>query len=67
MKAIERFEIGESVKLISKELGVGVTTVKDWLRNRTSIQDYCSQIESEKILSPPCTLKKPTNEMISGA
>lgn len=40
LKAIERLEKGESIKLISNEPGVGVTTVKDWDRNKTSIEDY---------------------------
>ncbi|XP_039283868.1 jerky protein homolog-like [Nilaparvata lugens] len=64
LKAIERLDKGESVKSISDELGVGVTTVKDWKRNKKSIQDYCTQIESEKILTSRCNLKKPTNEIV---
>ena len=67
LKAIERLEKGESVKAISNELGVGVTTVKDWRRNKKSIQDFCTQIESEKVLSTRCTLKKPTNELVDDA
>lgn len=67
LKAIERLDKGASVKSISDELGVGVTTVKDWKRNKKSIQDYCTQIESEKILSSRCTLKKPTNEIVDDA
>lgn len=51
LRAIERLEIGESVKLISDEFGVGVTTVKDWRRNKNAIQDFCTQIESDERLS----------------
>ncbi|XP_039290978.1 jerky protein homolog-like [Nilaparvata lugens] len=67
LKAIERLDKGESVNSISDELGVGVTTVKDWKRNKKSIQDYCTQIESEKILTSRCTLKKPTNKIVDDA
>lgn len=42
LRAIER---GESVKLISSDLGVGMTQVKDWQRNKNNIQDYCVEIE----------------------
>jgi len=67
LTALERLDKGESVKKISDELGVGVTTVKDWKRNKKSTQDYCTQIESEKILSSRCTLKKPTNDVVDDA
>ena len=56
--ALERLDKGESVKLISDELCVGITTVKDWRRIRKAIQDFCTQIESDKTLSSQCTLKK---------
>lgn len=45
LEVIERLVKGESIKLISNILGVGVNTVKDLRRNKTSIQDYCTQIE----------------------
>lgn len=67
LKAIQRLEKGDSVKLISAELGVGASTVRDWRLNKKSIQDYCTQIDSEKVLSSRCTLKKPTNEMVDDA
>lgn len=49
LRAIERLEIGESVKLISDEFGVGVTTVKDWRRNKNAIQDFCTQESDERL------------------
>lgn len=49
LKAIERLDEGESVKLISDEHGVGITTVKDLCQNKKSIQDYCTVLKSEKI------------------
>ena len=57
LNAIERFDKGESVKLISDKLGVGITTVKDWCQNKKLIQDYCTQFESKKVLSTCCMLK----------
>lgn len=46
LSAIERLEKGESVKVISDEFSVGVTTVKDWRRNKTAIQDYSTALNS---------------------
>lgn len=67
LNAIQRLENGESVKLISEEFGVGKSTVKDWRQNKKAIQDFCTQIESEKVLSSRRTLKKPINEQVDDA
>ena len=46
---------------------VGKSTVNDWRRNRKSIETFCTQIETEKVLSTRCTLKKPNNELVDDA
>lgn len=38
-----RLEKGHSVKSISEEFGIGVTSVKDWHRNKKFIEDYCTK------------------------
>ena len=38
VNAIERLDKGKSVKLLSEELGVSITTVKDCHRKKKSIQ-----------------------------
>ncbi|MFS1564416.1 MAG: hypothetical protein ACL7AX_13685 [Candidatus Arsenophonus phytopathogenicus] len=67
LKALERLDKGESVKLICDEYGVGKSTVNDWRKNRKSIQDFCMQIESDRALSTRCTLRKPNNEIVDDA
>lgn len=46
------------------ELNVGKSTVMDWHPNRKSIEDFCIQIETEKVLPERRTLKRTTNEMV---
>ena len=67
LNALEHLDKGESVQLICNELGVGKSTVNDWQRNRNSLQDYCMQVESQKVLKSHCTTRKPTNEIVDDA
>ncbi|XP_054256871.1 jerky protein homolog-like [Macrosteles quadrilineatus] len=67
LQALERIDKDESVQSICTDLGVGKSTVNDWRQNRKSIEDFCTQIESEKALSSRCTLKKPKNELVNDA
>lgn len=67
LDAIERIDKGESVKKICNELNVGKSTVNDWRRNRESLQDFCTQVETDKALTDRRTLKKPTNELVDDA
>lgn len=67
LDAIERIDKGESVKRICNELNVGKSTVNDWRRNRESLQDFCTQVETDKALTDRRTLKKPTNELVDDA
>lgn len=41
--------------------------MNDWRRNRKSIEDFCTQIETEKVLTERRTLKSSTNEMVDDA
>lgn len=45
---LQRLDRGESVRNIASEYGVGVTTVKDWKKNRATFEAFCTLIESEK-------------------
>lgn len=67
LNAIERIDKGESVSKICSELNVGKSTVNDWRRNRKTLMDFCTQIESEKVLSERRYLRKPSNEMVDDA
>ncbi|XP_039285830.1 uncharacterized protein LOC111046939 isoform X6 [Nilaparvata lugens] len=67
LNALERTDRGESVKIICNELNVGKSTVYDWQKNRKSLQDFVTQVESNKALTSRCTLRKPTNELVDDA
>lgn len=67
LKALKRIDNGESVKIICAELNVGKSTVNDWRRDRHSIEDFCSKMESDKNLSSRCTRRKPICEIVDEA
>lgn len=67
LDAIQRIDKGESVQKICAELNVGKSTVNDWRRNRLSLQDFCTNVETDKVLDNRKTLKKPTHEMVDDA
>lgn len=67
LQVLQRLDKGESVQSICQEFNVGKSTVNDWRRNRKSIETFCTQIETEKVLSTRCTLKKPNNELVDDA
>lgn len=46
LNAIKRFDKGESIKKVAKELGVGKVTLGDWRRKRSEIEGWASQSSS---------------------
>lgn len=42
LKAIKRLDMGETIKNVAKDYGVGEVTVGDWRRNRRKIEQWCS-------------------------
>uniref|UniRef100_A0A1B6LKS3 HTH psq-type domain-containing protein n=1 Tax=Graphocephala atropunctata TaxID=36148 RepID=A0A1B6LKS3_9HEMI len=65
---LERLDKGESVQKVAREVGVGVTTVKDWRKNRKSLESHTMTIDSsEKGLKMRKTLKKPASEILDNA
>uniref|UniRef100_A0A1B6JVI3 HTH CENPB-type domain-containing protein n=1 Tax=Homalodisca liturata TaxID=320908 RepID=A0A1B6JVI3_9HEMI len=67
LQALERLDKGESVQSICKDLNVGKSTVNDWRRNRKSIEGFCTQIDTEKVLEKRCTLRKAKHELVEDA
>lgn len=48
LEAIKRLDLGESIKRVANDIGVGEVTVGDWKRNRHKIEQWCSkQVDSE--------------------
>lgn len=58
LNELEHLDKDESVKRIDDGLGVGITNIEDWRRTRKTIQDFCTNINSVKVLSTCSTLKK---------
>lgn len=52
---------GESIKVICDELNLGKSTVNAWRKKLNTLQDFCTQIESNRTLLTRCTLLRATN------
>lgn len=52
MKAIGRVDKGETKAKIARELGVGESTVREWVTNREKICQWCSQKSCSGMPSP---------------
>lgn len=46
LKAVRRLDNGELLKNIAKDLGVGVSTVAEWRKNREKLEKWCSVLSS---------------------
>lgn len=58
VNAIRRLDSGESAKKIALELGVGKSTVGDWKKNRSQIEQWCSNQASGSGIKARKTMKK---------
>lgn len=67
LAVLQRLDKGESLQKIAKELNVGVTTIKDWRKNRKDIESYTLTIDGENALKNRKTLKKPKLELLDNA
>lgn len=50
LDVLQRLDSGESVFKLAKELGVGVTTVKDWKKNRKDLESFSMTVETDDAL-----------------
>lgn len=67
LKALEFLDKGESTSVICDDLNIGKSVLNDWRRNRTSLQYFTVKVETEKMLSNICTMKKGKNEIVDDA
>uniref|UniRef100_A0A1B6BY84 HTH CENPB-type domain-containing protein n=1 Tax=Clastoptera arizonana TaxID=38151 RepID=A0A1B6BY84_9HEMI len=67
LAVLQRLDKGESLQKIAKELNVGVTTIKDWRKNRKDIESHTMTIDGENALKNRKTLKKPKLELLDSA
>lgn len=58
LEVLQRLDRGESLVKLAAELGVGVTTVKDWRKNREDLESYSMTVETEDALKNRKMLKK---------
>ncbi|KAG8183226.1 hypothetical protein JTE90_005674 [Oedothorax gibbosus] len=66
LKVLERVDNGESHSKIAKEIGVGHTTIYDWIKNRNHLESLviCGDVTA---LKSRRTLKKPKCERLDNA
>lgn len=67
LEVLQRLDHGESVIKLASELGVGVTTVKDWKKNRKDLEAYSTTVETDGALKSRKMLKKPKLELVDEA
>lgn len=67
LEVLQRLDNGESVQKLSCELGIGVTTIKDWKKNRRNIESYAMTVEGEEALKNIKMLKKPKFDVLDDA
>lgn len=67
LDVLQRLDSGESVFKLAKELGVGVTTVKDWKKNRKDLESFSMTVETDDALKNRKMLKKPKLELVDEA
>lgn len=58
LEVLQRLDRGESLVKLAAELGVGVTTVKDWRKNREDLESYSMTVETEDALKNRKMFKK---------
>lgn len=67
LEVLQRLDRGESLVKLAAELGVGVTTVKDWRKKREDLESYSMTVETEDALKNRKMLKKPKLELVDEA
>lgn len=67
LNVLQRLDKGESVAKLASEIGVGITTIKDWRKNRKDLESFCLTVEGEKAVKNRRTLKKPKLEVLDDA
>lgn len=67
LDVLQRLDRGESLVKLAAELGVGVTTVKDWRKTRKDLESYSMTVETEDALKNRKMLKKPKLELVDEA
>ena len=67
LKALYRIDKGEPLRSIAIDLGVGISTVSDWKKNRKEIEDFCAKMVSRDSLGNRGTIKKAKNVTLDDA
>ncbi|XP_076230936.1 cag [Calliopsis andreniformis] len=67
LEALSRIDKGEPLRRVAIDLGVGVSTVSDWKKNREEIEDFCAKMLSRDCLGNRGTTKKAKNVILDDA
>ncbi|XP_050514036.1 jerky protein-like [Diabrotica virgifera virgifera] len=64
LEALGRIDKGESSKTIAASYGVGTSTVSDWKKNRTKIEEFCFKMITKDSLDNRRKANKAKNETL---
>uniref|UniRef100_A0A6P7FZZ9 Jerky protein-like n=1 Tax=Diabrotica virgifera virgifera TaxID=50390 RepID=A0A6P7FZZ9_DIAVI len=67
LEALGRIDKGESLKTIAASYRVGTSTVSDWKKNRTKIEEFCFKMITKESLNNRCKANKAKNETLDEA
>ncbi|PSN45177.1 hypothetical protein C0J52_03940 [Blattella germanica] len=67
LEAIHRLDMGETLKSISAEFGVGDSTVSDWKKNRSQIEAYCRRMACKEALRERKVVGRTKNDALDEA
>ncbi|XP_050498761.1 tigger transposable element-derived protein 2-like [Diabrotica virgifera virgifera] len=67
LEALGRIDKGESLKTVAASYGVGTSTVSDWKKNRTKIEEFCFKLITKDSLDNRCKTNKAKNETLDDA
>lgn len=65
--ALNRLDAGATAKKIATNMGVGTSTVSDWMKGKSDIEKWCSSRASTSGMKKLKIMKKATNTQISEA
>lgn len=52
LEAVRRVENGEILRKVAADLGVGISSVSVWVKNKSTMEEYCSKMPNRKSMKP---------------
>lgn len=51
LEAVRRVENGEILHNVATDLGIGISSLSDQVKNKSNIEEYCGKMESRKLMN----------------